>query len=126
MPISESIETRSSVAMLPVAPAGTGTPPQLAKARLEAAHAHLQGGKHVGEALTARVVKVSGELGPGGAAGAERLEGAAEELSHLDRIGDPGRVPEADLLRARIVQPARDVEHPLDGHAALVWAAEGG
>ncbi len=61
-PISCSIETRSSVAMLPVAPAGTGQPPSSPKRGLEARAAGLQRREHVRQALTARVVEVAGQL----------------------------------------------------------------
>ena len=41
------------------------------------------------------------------------------------RVGHAGRVAEADLLRAGVAQPARDREHALGRHVALVGAAEG-
>ena len=62
MPISWSIETRSSVAMLPVAPARHGTAAQLAEARLEAVDPRLERGEHVREPLAAGVVKMRGQL----------------------------------------------------------------
>ena len=104
MPISCSIETRSSVAMLPVAPGGHRAAAELAEARLERRRQPgLERGEHVGQALAARVVEVGGELD----VVAERLAARGEELAHLARVGHAGRVAEADLLRAGVAQPPR-------------------
>ena len=64
IPISCSIETRSSVAMLPVAPAGTGQPPSSPKLDSKLSDAGLERREHVREALPARVVEVRGQLHP--------------------------------------------------------------
>ena len=74
---------------------------ELAEARLERAHARLVGGEHVRQALAARVVEVRRELD----VVAERRAGGREEAAHLRRVGHPGRVAEADLLRAGRDQP---------------------
>ena len=47
-----------------------------------------------------------------------------EQLTHLTRVGHPRGVAEADLLRARLVQTLRDLEHALGRDVALVGAAE--
>ena len=51
--------------MLPVAPAGTGQPAELAEARLEALDARLERRQHVRQPLTAGVVEVRGQLDAG-------------------------------------------------------------
>ena len=64
IPISCSIETRSSVAMLPVAPGGTGQPPSSPKLDSKLSHPGLERREHVREPLPARVVEVRGQLHP--------------------------------------------------------------
>ena len=88
--------------MLPVAPAGTGQPPSSPKLDSKLVHAGLQRGEHVREPLPARVVEVRGQLD----ASPSRSRAQREELAHLARVGHPGRVAEADLLRARVAQRA--------------------
>ena len=107
--------------MLPVAPGRHRAAAELAEARLEALHARLERGEHVREPLPARVVEVRGQLDRV----AEPLAREREELAHLARVGHPGRVAEADLLRARVAQRGGDLEHALGRHVALVGAAEG-
>ena len=94
---------------------------ELAEARLEALDAGLQRGEHVGEALPARVVEVRGQLD----LLAQRDRARREELADLARVGHPGGVAEADLLRAGVAQARGDLEHALGRHVALVGAAEG-
>ena len=119
MPISCSIETRSSVAMLPVAPAGTGQPPELAEARLEALHARLQRRQHVGEALPARVVEVRGQLqlpSPSDARGPRRrtpAPGAGWPCRSCRRSRSPARPRRAGARRSRA--PARAATWPSYG-----------
>ena len=80
---------------------------ELAEARLEGVDALLQRGQHVGEALAAGVVEVGGQLDP-----AEPLARGGEELADLARVGHPGRVAEADLLRSRRRRAARRSRRP--------------
>ena len=110
-PISCSIETRSSVATLPVAPGGTGQPPSSPKLDSNESHAGLERGEHVGEPLPARVVEVRGQLD----AVAERRARLREELAHLARVGHPGRVAEADLLAPRRRAAARAIANTRSG-----------
>src|SRR3954464_6429780 len=85
---------------------GDGAAAELAEARLEALAAGLERGEDVGESLAAGVVEVRGELD----VAAERLARRREELADLARVGHPGRVAEADLLRAGGDQAPGDVE----------------
>src|ERR1039458_3705736 len=55
---------------------------------------------------------------------AECLPTLLEETRHLRRVRHSGRVAETDLRGARVDQPARDFEHALRRHLALVWAPE--
>ena len=111
-PISSSIETRSSVEMLPVEPGGTGQPPSSPNGGLERRDALLQGGEHVGEALAAGVVEVGGELDL-----AEPVPRGGEELLHLPRVRHPRGVAERDLRAAGAGEALGDPEHALDrGH----------
>ena len=121
IPISWSIETRSSVAMLPVAPGRHRAAAELAERRLEALDPGLERRQHVREPLPAGVVEVGGQLDAGSASTRGR-----EELADLDRVGHPGRVAEADLRRPGLDEPRGDHEHPLGGHVPLVGAAERG
>ena len=107
--------------MLPVAPGGHRAAAELAEARLERAHARVERRQHVREPLPARVVEVGGQLD----VVAERVARRREERAHLRRVGHPGGVAEADLLRARRDQPPGDLEHALRRDVALVGAAEG-
>jgi hypothetical protein len=95
---------------------------KLTEARLEALHPSLQRGEHVRQALSARVVEVSGELH----LASEPLLGEAEELPHLHRVRHPRRVSEADLLRASVAQAQRDLDHALRRDVALVGTPERG
>ena len=61
-PISSSIETRSSVEMLPGRPRRHRAAAELAEGALEGVDALLERGQHVGEALAAGVVEVGGQL----------------------------------------------------------------
>ena len=113
---------RSSVAMLPVAPCGTGQPPSSPKLDSKRAHAGVERREHVRQTLAARVVEVRGQLDVRRRA---RRAPPGRTPRTCGRVGHAGRVAEADLLRARVDQPARDREHPLRRHVALVGAAEG-
>ena len=120
-PSRASIETRSSVAMLPVAPAGTGQPPSSPKLDSKLVHAGLQRREHVGEALPARVVEVRGQLdaSPSALARAARRT-RAPAAGWPCRWCRRSRSPAAPASRS-----ARgDLEHALGRHVALVGAAE--
>ena len=95
IPISCSIETRSSLATLPVAPAGTGQPPSSPKLDSKESTPASQRRQHVGQRLAAGVVEVGGAFDL-----RQLLGGAAEELADLERVRHPGGVAEADLDRA--------------------------
>ena len=82
---------------------GHRTAAELAEARLEALDPDLQCGEHVGQALAAGVVEVSGQLDVGQAGAGRR-----EEVADLERVGHPGRVAEADLHRAGVRQALGD------------------
>ena len=85
-PISCSIETTSSVAMLPVAPFGTGQPPSSPKLDSNERTPGLERREHVRQPLAARVVEVRGQLD----LVAERRARGREEVAHL-RAGSPSR-----------------------------------
>ena len=106
--------------MLPVAPGGTGQPPSSPMLDSNESQPACSAGQHVGQALAARVVEVRGQLD----VVAERRARRSEVLADLQRVGHPGRVAEGDLLRARVGQPRRDLEHALARDDALVGAAE--
>ncbi len=99
IPISWSIETRSSVAMLPVAPAGHRAAAELAEARLERRAAGLQRGQHVGESLAARVVEVRGQLDAG-----QRLA-PRRRRSRAPGAGSPSRSCRRSRSRRRRRRP---------------------
>ena len=119
-PISCSIETRSSLATLPVAPAGTGQPPSSPNEDSNERTPASSADERVGQSLAAGVVEVGGQLHA-----RQALEGQAEELAHLGRVGHAGGVAEADLGHAGGGQPVGDGEHGLGLDRALVGAAEG-
>ena len=100
--------------MLPVAPAGTGQPPSSPNEDSKLSQPGLERGEHVRQALPARVVEVRRQLD----AVAEPLARRREERAHLPRVGHPGGVAEADLLRARGDQPLGDLEHALRARPA--------
>src|SRR3954462_12100518 len=103
-PISWSIETRSSVATLPVAPFGTGQPPSSPNedsnectptSRAASAFASPWPrvlGTGAGGPVAARWGEVRGDLDVTGP-----VEPRREELAHLHRIGHPRGVAERDL-----------------------------
>ena len=91
------------------------------EAGVEAAHAGLPGGHHVGQAEAARVVEVAAaELVAGD------LEGALEELADHLRIGVADGVGQADAVDAGVEHGAQQAQHFLGLDAALDRAAEGG
>ena len=121
MPISCSIETRSSVAMLPVAPAGTGQPPSSPKLDSN----DSTPASSAASTLARPWPRVLWKWAVSSTSLAQRVAGRGEELAHLRRVGHAGGVAEADLLGPGGAQAAGDLEHPLGRHVALVGAAEG-
>ena len=121
MPISCSIETRSSVAMLPVAPGGTGQPPSSPKLDSNELDAGLERGEHVGQALAAGVVEVRGELD----LVAERVaRRPGRSRAPARGLAMPVVSPKPISCGAGAAQPAGDLEHALGRDVALVGAAE--
>ena len=105
--------------MFPVAPAGTGHPPSSPKLDSNDSDAGLERRQHVRQSLPAGVMKVRRQLDA-----RQRLAGGAEERAHLDRVGHPSRIAEADLSRSRFCQRRRHREHPLRRHVPLIRTAE--
>ena len=104
IPISWSIETRSSVAMLPVAPAGTGQPPSSPKLDSKLSTPASSAASTLASPWPRVLWKCAVSSTPGSA-----LERSREELPHLDRIGHARRVAEPDLRAAGIGERARDL-----------------
>ena len=119
-PISWSIETRSSLATLPVAPAGTGQPPSSPK---EDSNERTPASR-AASALASPWPRVLWKWAVSSTPG-RRSKARREELAHLGRVGHAGGVAEADLGHARGGQPVGDGEHGLGLDRALVGAAEG-
>ena len=100
-PSPASIDTRSSLAMFPVAPAGTGQPPSSPKLDSKLSTPASSAASTLARPCPARVVEVGGQLqliaqpGPRG----------GEQLAHLERVGHPRGVAEAHLPGARVAQP---------------------
>ena len=110
MPISCSIETRSSVAMLPVAPGGTGQPPSSPTLDSNDAQPACSAASTFARPCAARVVEVRGELDVVAERRARGLEvgarpGAGWPCRSCRRTRSPAR--------RRATSVARDLEHAL-------------
>ena len=119
-PISCSIDTRSSLATLPVAPAGTGQPPSSpnedSNERTPASSA--------ASALARPWPRVLWKWAVSSTSG-RRSKARPKKLAHLGRVGHAGGVAEADLGHAGGHQAVGDGEHGLGLDGSLVGAAEG-
>ena len=125
MPISSSIETRSSVAMLPVEPGGTGQPPSSPKLDSNESIPCPSAASTLARPWPRVLWKCAVSSGPPPPAPSCDAH-PGEEPVDLERVGHAGRVAEADLGAARCEQALGDAEDPLGRHLALVGAAEGG
>ena len=105
-PMLSSMNARSSVATLPLAPGACGQPPMPASDRVEAVDADLERRADVGQREAARVVEVAA---PEAVAGDAR--GPLEQLAHAARVGVADGVGEADAVGA-------GVQHRLHAGAA--------
>ena len=113
--------TRSSVAMLPVAPAGTGQPPSSPKDDSK----RVQPASSAASTLARPWPRVLWKCAVSSTSAPSALARAGEEGADLARVGHPGGVAEADLRRARRGEPARRCSSTRSGgHVALVGAAE--
>ena len=120
-PISSSIETRSSVEMLPVEPGGTGQPPSSPNADSNDSTPCSSAASTLARPWPRVLWKWAVS-----STAAEALARGGEELADLARVRHPGRVAEGDLLAAGGGEPLGDLEHALGRHLALVGAAEAG
>ena len=118
-PISCSIETRSSLATLPVAPAGTGQPPSSPKEDSNERTPASRAASALARPWPRVLWKWAVSSTPG-----RRSKARREELAHLGRVGHAGGVAEADLGHAGGRQAVGDGEHRLGLDTALVGAAE--
>ncbi len=110
------------MAILPVAPAGTGQPPSSPKLDSKLCTPASSAASTLARPCPRVLWKCAVRLD----LAAQALPGQLEELAHLQRVGHAGRIAEADLLRAGVAQQPRDLQHALRRHAALIRAAEGG
>ena len=94
-PISWNIETRSSVATLPVEPGGTGQPPSSPKLDSKLVMPTSCAASAFARPWPRVLWKCAVSSTPGSASRA-----AAKNGAHLTRVGHAGGVAEADLLRA--------------------------
>ena len=121
-PSRASIETRSSVAMLPVAPAGTGQPPSSPKLDSKLSTPGLERRQHVREPLTARVVEVRGQLDA-----RQRARTPPRRTSRTcTGLAIPVVSPNPTSTAPASTSARAIVEHPLDRHVPLVRAPERG
>ena len=101
--MASSMNTRSSVTMLPVAPGANGQPPSPASELSKVVTPDVEPRDHVGQPLAARVVQVqAGEVLVAGD-GAHR----DHEFLHLARIGIAHRIRQADFVARRRPSAAR-------------------
>ena len=118
-PISCSIDTRSSVAMLPVAPAGTGQPPSSPKLDSKLSIPASSAASTLASPWPRVLWKWAVSSTPG-----NRERAAAKNVPHLYRVGHPGGVAKPDLDRTGLGQSASNVQHAIHGHSTLIRAPE--
>ena len=117
-PISCSIETRSSLAMLPVAPLGTGQPPSSPNEDSKRAHARLERRQRRWRA------PARGCCGSGPVSSASS-SARSKKRAHLGGVGHAGGVAEARSPRSRPPPAGAAISSTRSrGHLALVGAAE--
>ena len=120
MPISCSIETRSSVAMLPVAPAGPGS----RRARRSSTRTTCSRPRSAASTLARPWPRVLWKCAVSSTSAPSSRAARRRSSPHLHRVGHPGRVAEADLRRAGRDQPPAIAKTRSGGTCALVRAAE--
>ena len=121
MPISCSIETRSSLAMLPVAPAGTGQPPSSPKLDSKLVDAGLSAASTLARPWPRVLWKWAVSSTPPSSEAAR-----AKNSRTCSGLAIPVVSPKPISCGAGIAQARRDRQHALGRHVALVGAAEGG
>ena len=121
MPRPCSIQTRSSVARLPVALSAYGQPPRPPALASKVVMPCCSAAKRVGERLAVGVVEVH--------APATRWAGpaslnAVSRSRDVARRADPDRVAERELAGAEVEEALADLDHLVDRHLALPRVAE--